>query len=123
MPQQVLASPKAPEFEPENRPQRERELRVQGDAGVFGMLLGALQAGEAGIVRGETRDDSAAEWNARSAQQDRQTQRDAAQQGAPRAQEPREALARLGNSAIAEDAGASPAARAQTERTAGESQT
>ena len=96
MPQQVLNSSPAPEGVFEPRPQRERELRVQGDARAFGMLLGALQAGEAGIVRGEARDDSAAEWNAQAARSDdRQARRDPAQASTQRAQEPRDPLAPL----------------------------
>ncbi len=119
MPQQVLASPKAPETQPEQRaqgPQRERELRVQGDAGAFGMLLGALQAGDAGIVRGEPRDDSAAEWNARTSREDRQTQREPAQLVTPKAQETRDAPLRAATTNVASDPSSSPAASAQAER-------
>ena len=119
MPQQVLASPKAPETQAQQSPQRERELRVQADAGAFVMLLGALQAGEAGIVRGEPRDDSAAEWNARTSREDRQTQREPAQLGTPRAQEPRDTPLRAATSNLSDAPASSPAASAQAERLEG----
>ncbi|MFI4881817.1 MAG: flagellar hook-length control protein FliK [Phycisphaerales bacterium JB064] len=108
MPQQVLASHKAPDIQAEQRPQRERELRVQADAGAFGMLLGALQAGEAGIVRGEPRNDSAAEWNAKNAREGRQDQRSDAQASTPKAQEPRDPLARLASPREAQSSAESP---------------
>lgn len=111
MPQPVLASPKAPEAASGQHPQRERELRVQADAGVFSMLLGALQAGEPGIVVGEARDDSAAEWSAARAREDRQNPRDNAQSSAVRAQEPRDPLARLSASAEAPRSVPSPVAQ------------
>lgn len=95
MPQQVLASPKAPESTYGLQPEREREVRVQADAGVFGLLLGALQAGEAGIVVGEERNDSAAEWSAQRAREGRQTPREGAQSSTPQAQELRDPLSRL----------------------------
>lgn len=95
MPQQVQLSPTPPESGEAVRSQREREMRVLGDAGAFGMLLGALQSGEAGIVRGEARNDSAAEWNAKDAREGRQQSRAGAQALAPQAQDPRGALERL----------------------------
>ncbi len=111
MPQQVLASPKAPENPIEQRSQRERELRVRGDAGAFVALLGALQAGEAGIVRGEARNDSAAEWNARDAREHRQVSRDGARESSPNAREPREALERLAGTSHQHVDRGSPASR------------
>lgn len=95
MQQQVQLSPKVPDAERSQRPAKEREARVQGDAAAFGMLLGALQAGEAGIVRGEARNDSAAEWNAQDARESRQQPRQAAQDHGQRAQEPRGRLEQL----------------------------
>src|SRR5690606_15318704 len=95
MPQQVQMSPTRPETPKTPRPMREHELRVEADAGAFGMLLGALQGGEAGIVRGEARNDSAAEWIAQDARDGRQESRDGAQAPTPRAQETREGLERL----------------------------
>ncbi|MEQ8843783.1 MAG: flagellar hook-length control protein FliK [Phycisphaerales bacterium] len=118
MPQQVLSSPTPPK--PEMLPQtpRERELRVQGDAGVFGLLLGALQAGDAGIVRGETRDDSAAEWNAKTSRETtdgRQGRRDGAQDLRVAAQESRDPGSSVAQRPAADSAGATPVAAARGE--------
>jgi hypothetical protein len=129
MPQQVQMSPTLPDGGESQRPDREREMRVRGDAGVFGALLGALQAGEAGIVRGEARNDSAAEWNARDARQGRQQPREGAQGLTARAQEPREALERLagtgrpvnGASVAASDPVDTPEAPSQSEQKVGRS--
>ncbi|MEQ8317440.1 MAG: flagellar hook-length control protein FliK [Phycisphaerales bacterium] len=95
MQQQVQLSPKVPDAERPQRSAKEREVRVQGDAATFGMLLGALQAGEAGIVRGEARNDSAAEWNAQDARENRQQPRQTAQNLGQGAQEPRGRLEQL----------------------------
>ncbi|MFI4916996.1 MAG: hypothetical protein ACIAS6_10885, partial [Phycisphaerales bacterium JB060] len=95
MQQQIQINPKAPEQAAPQRSQRDHELRVQADAGAFGMLLGALQSGEAGIVRGEARNDSAAEWDAQRAREGRQNSRDGAQAHRPGAQESRTGLERL----------------------------
>jgi flagellar hook-length control protein FliK len=79
------------------------------------MLLGALQGGQAGIVRGEARNDSAAEWNAQDAREGRQESRDRAQPSTPRAQEPREVLERLAGAGRQQSAQATPA-RAEVEQ-------
>lgn len=115
MPQQVQLSPKPPESESPPRPQRERELRVQADAVAFGVLLGAMRGGEAGIVRGEARNDSAAEWNAQDAREGRHESRDGAQLATPRAQEPREGLERLAGSTRQYVAQQTPASHAADE--------
>ena len=90
MPRQVLDSPTPLESVEPPRALRERQNRVEGDAGAFGLLLGAMHAiqdGGAGIVRGEIRDDSAAEWNAREAHQARQEPRSQQAGNAPEARE------------------------------------
>jgi|GEM_PF-4245639 len=115
MPQQLQMSPKPPEVQSPQKPQRERELRVQADAGAFGMLLGALRGGEAGVVRGEARNDSAAEWNAQEARDGRQESRDEAQPGRPRAHEPREGLAKLADAARHQAGSQTPASQAADE--------
>ncbi len=115
MPQQLQMSPTPPETQSAPRPVRERELRVQVDAGVFGMLLGALQGGEAGVVLGDARNDSAAEWNAQDAREGRQESRDGAQPQTPRAQEPREGLERLAGVSRRELSPQSPATQASNE--------
>ncbi|OAB61192.1 hypothetical protein AY599_00865 [Leptolyngbya valderiana BDU 20041] len=108
MQQQVQLSPKPPEADARNQAPREREVRVQADAAAFGMLLGAFQGGEAGIVRGEVRNDSAAEWNAQDAREGRQDRREHAQGARPGAQESRVGLERL--AADARQQSARPAA-------------
>ncbi|UYV13072.1 MAG: flagellar hook-length control protein FliK [Phycisphaera sp.] len=115
MPQHLQMSPKPPEAQNVQRSQRERELRVQGDAGAFGMLLGALQGGESGIVRGEARNDSAAEWNAQDAQKGRQETREGAQPPTPRAQESREGLEKLAGASRQQVGQQTPASRAGDE--------
>lgn len=115
MPQQLQMSPTPPDAKSVQRPQRERELRVQGDAGAFGMLLGALQGGEAGVVRGEARNDSAAEWNAQDARENRQESRDGAQPATPRAQESREGLEKLAGASRQQAGQQTPASRAGDE--------
>lgn len=90
MPRQVLDSHKALDGAVSLRAQRERENRVTGDSAAFGILLGtmrALQDGGAGIVRGEARDDSAAEWNASKAHDARQDPRHQSARTAPPAQQ------------------------------------
>lgn len=99
MQQQVQLSPKTPEGDAAQGPLRERKARAQADAAAFGMLLGALRAGEAGIVRGEVRNDSAAEWNAQDAREQQQEPRPGAQDPAARAQERRGGLDRLASEA------------------------
>lgn len=99
MQQQVQLSPKVPDAQRPQRPAQEREVRVQAEAGAFGMLLGALQAGEAGIVRGEARNDSAAEWSAQDARENRQESRQPAQDLGQRAQESRGRLEQLASEA------------------------
>lgn len=115
MPQQLQMSPKPPEAQSPQTPQRERELRVQADAGAFGMLLGALQGGEAGLVRGEARNDSAAEWNAQEAREGRQESRDRAQPRTPKAHEPRGGLEKLAGPTRQQSPQQSPASRAADE--------
>lgn len=121
MPQQVLNSPKAPESADTPRPKREREHRVAGDAGAFGILLGTLRAvqdGGAGIVRGKARDDSAAEWNARDARESRQDSRLQPAQPAPHARESHDQRAAQGTTQAPANASPSATAAAQDESSA-----
>lgn len=115
MPQQLQMNPTPPESQSAQRPQRERDVRVQADAGVFGMLLGALRGGEAGLVRGEARNDSAAEWNAQDAQKGRQESREGAQPPTPRAQESREGLEKLAGASRQQVGQQTPTSRAGDE--------
>ncbi len=114
MQQQVQLSSKVPDAPRPQQPAQEREVRVQAEAGAFGMLLGALQAGEAGIVRGEARNDSAAEWSAQDAREHRQESRQPAQELGQRAQEPRGRLEQLASEASRPASGTqTPAAEAR----------
>ncbi|GIW73668.1 MAG: hypothetical protein KatS3mg103_0190 [Phycisphaerales bacterium] len=96
LPETAASGPASAPVRARNEPWHEGTVRAQAQAEAFGVLLVAMQAGQAGLVVGQGRDDSAAEWNAQQARQahqdaggGRQARRSEAQIGDDRAQETR----------------------------------